>query len=79
MAAAAEKAMKKVTNQCMLITYSDSMGKDLMELYAIFKEEIAGVIEGGHILPPLPSSGARGLAPIIYEHVDAGFGDLEDI
>ncbi len=68
-----------MTNQCMLITYSDSMGKNLKELYEILEEEFTGVIEGVHILPFFPSSGDRGFAPITYDQVDPVFGDWEDI
>ena len=63
----------------MLITYSDSMGKNLKELYEILEEEFTGVIEGVHILPFFPSSGDRGFAPITYDQVDPVFGDWEDI
>lgn len=63
----------------MLITYSDSMGKDLKDLYEILGEEFEGVIEGVHILPFFPSSGDRGFAPITYDVVDPVFGDWEDI
>lgn len=66
-------------NKIMLITYSDSFGKDLKELkYVIdkfFKREINGI----HILPFYPSSGDRGFAPINYREVDTNFGTWDDI
>ena len=66
-------------NKIMLITYSDSFGKNLKELKQMvdtyFKREINGI----HILPFFPSSGDRGFAPINYREVDPQFGTWEDI
>ena len=66
-------------NKIMLITYSDSFGKNLKELKQMvdtyFKREINGI----HILPFFPSSGDRGFAPINYREVDSQFGTWEDI
>lgn len=63
----------------MLITYSDSFGKNLKELKGVldtyFKREVRSV----HILPFYPSSGDRGFAPINYRKVAEEFGDWEDI
>ena len=63
----------------MLITYADSMGKDLKDLRLVlnsyFKEAAAGV----HILPFFPSSGDRGFAPTDYKKVDPVFGGWSDI
>ena len=70
---------KSVTNQIMLITYSDSMGSNLKELYDVLEEHFEGAIGGIHILPFFPSSGDRGFAPITYDIVDPAFGDWEDI
>lgn len=71
--------MRKITNQIMLITYSDSMGNNLKDLYEILEEHFSGIIEGVHILPFFPSSGDRGFAPIDYFQVDPAFGTWEDI
>jgi len=71
--------MRKISNQIMLITYADSMGKNLKDLYEVLDEHFSGVIEGVHILPFFPSSGDRGFAPIDYFKVDPAFGDWEDI
>ncbi|WP_123043222.1 sucrose phosphorylase [Cohnella candidum] len=71
--------MKNITNQVMLITYADSMGNDLKELYGILDKHFEGVIGGVHILPFYPSSGDRGFAVINYDSVDPNFGDWEDI
>ena len=71
--------MQKISNQVMLITYADSMGKNLQELYSILDRHFGGVIGGVHILPFFPSSGDRGFAVINYDNVDQAFGNWEDI
>lgn len=66
-------------NKIMLITYSNSFGKNLKEVKAVidtyFKREIGAI----HILPFYPSSGDRGFAPIDYRKVWEEFGDWDDI
>ncbi len=68
-----------VDNKIMLITYADSLGKNLKELKEIvdghFREEIGAI----HILPFYPSSADRGFAPMTYREVDPAFGTWEDI
>lgn len=71
--------MKKIENKIMLITYADSMSKDLKELDEILSRHFKGVIGGLHILPFYPSSGDRGFAVINYDDVDPAFGTWEDI
>lgn len=44
-------SFKKVSNQIMLITYADSMGKNLKELEEILTTQVKGAIGGLHILP----------------------------
>jgi len=68
-----------IKNGIMLITYSDSLGRNLKELSDILKEYFSGSVEGVHILPFFPSSADRGFAPMTYQHVDAAFGDWDDI
>lgn len=63
----------------MLITYSDSMGKNLKELEEILDRYFHKAVAGVHILPFFPSSGDRGFAPMDYHKVDAAFGDWSDI
>lgn len=70
---------KKVSNQIMLITYPDSLGKNLKDLDYVLSEYLEGAVYGVHILPFFPSSGDRGFAPITYDVVDPSFGDWEDI
>ncbi len=63
-----------------LITYPDSLGGNLAALDELLASDLAGLFEGGvHILPPFPSSGDRGFAPLTYEELDRKFGTWEDI
>ena len=71
--------MKKLTNEVMLITYADSLGKNLKELDQVLSNELDGVVGGVHVLPFFPSTGDRGFAPEEYETVDPKFGDWSDI
>ncbi len=68
-----------IRNQIMLITYPDSMGKNLKELSEILDEHFGDIIGGLHILPFFPSSADRGFAPTTYEAVEPAFGDWNDI
>lgn len=63
----------------MLITYADSMGKNLGELHKIINKHYRKAIGGIHILPFYPSSADRGFAPIRYDKVDGNFGSFDDI
>lgn len=63
----------------MLITYSDSLGKDLKELSMVLDKYLNGVIGGIHLLPFFPSTGDRGFAPSDYTVVDPAFGEWEEI
>ena len=71
--------MKKVENKAMLITYANTMGKDLAALNEILGRYFKGVFGGIHILPFFPSSGDRGFAVINYDEVDPALGTWEDI
>ena len=71
--------MKKVENKIMLITYSDSLGKNLSELKEILDEHIKDAIGGIHVLPFFPSSGDRGFAPMTYRKVDPAFGAWKEV
>ncbi|MCL5996415.1 MAG: sucrose phosphorylase [Chloroflexi bacterium] len=69
-----------VKNQVQLITYPDSLGGNLRALNELLLRYFADVYEGGlHILPPFPSSGDRGFAPLNYKEIDPRFGTWEDI
>ena len=62
-----------------LLTYPDSLGGDLRALAALLDGPLDGLFEGVHILPPFPSSGDRGFAPLTYQEIDPQFGTWADI
>lgn len=66
-------------NKIMLITYPDSLGKDLKDLKEILDRYFKNAVGGVHILPFFPSSGDRGFAPMVYSKVDPPFGDWDNI
>jgi sucrose phosphorylase len=69
----------KFKNGVMLITYANSMGKNIRELQSILDSYFNGAIAGIHILPFFPSSSDRGFSPERYDIVDPELGDWEDI
>ena len=69
-----------VKNKVQLITYPDSLGGDLKSLNQVLETYFPNTFKGGiHILPPFPSSGDRGFAPLTYTKIDPKFGDWQDI
>jgi len=69
-----------INNKVQLITYPDSMGGDLEALNSVLSKQLKDVFKGGvHILPPFPSSGDRGFAPLTYFEIDSNFGSWKDI
>lgn len=69
-----------VKNKVQLITYPDSLGGDLKKLDQVLDRYFPNLFEGGiHILPPFPSSGDRGFAPLTYLEIDPKFGSWSDI
>src|SRR5437867_4906419 len=62
-----------------LITYPDSLTSNLGGLAELLGGPLAGLFHGVHILPPFPSSGDRGFAPLTYREIDPRFGTWEDI
>ncbi|MDF2614972.1 MAG: sucrose phosphorylase [Clostridia bacterium] len=68
-----------IQNKIMLITYADSIGKDLKDLKYVLDNYLNKVVGGVHILPFFPSSADRGFAPMTYQEVDRPFGKWEDI
>lgn len=69
-----------VKNKVQLITYPDSLGGDLKALKVNLDTYFPNLFEGGiHILPPYPSSGDRGFAPLTYFEIDPTFGSWEDV
>ena len=71
--------MRKIENKIMLITYADTMAKNLKDLDRVLSEKFPGLFGGLHVLPFYPSSGDRGFAVIDYDSVDPSFGTWEDI
>ena len=71
--------MGTIKNEIVLITYADSMGKNLKELREILTTYCQGVVGGVHLLPFFPSSADRGFAPLTYQEVDKNFGTWNDI
>jgi len=69
----------KLTNKVMLITYPDSIGKNLTDLNYIMNEYLSESIGGIHLLPFFPSTGDRGFSPTTYEIVDHKFGEWSQI
>ncbi len=69
----------KLDNKIMLITYPDSMGKDLNDLSFVLNKHFRDIIGGVHILPFYPSSGDRGFAPLTYQEVQKDFGSWEQV
>lgn len=63
----------------MLITYADSLGRNLQELNEILDKHLKGVVGGVHLLPFYPSSGDRGFAPMDYTQVDESFGSWSEV
>lgn len=69
-----------VKNQVQLITYPDSLGGDLKTLNNVLLKHFSDIFKGGvHILPPFPSSGDRGFAPLTYLEIEPTFGSWKDI
>ncbi|MTK52981.1 sucrose phosphorylase [Paludibacter sp.] len=69
-----------VKNKVQLITYPDSLGGNLKALNRILQKYFVDIFEGGiHILPPFPSSGDRGFAPLTYLEIEPAFGSWDDI
>ena len=69
-----------VKNQVQLITYPDSLGGDFKSLHYVLDKYFPGLFTGGiHILPPFPSSGDRGFAPLTYLEIEPKLGNWDDI
>jgi sucrose phosphorylase len=67
-------------NQVQLITYPDSLGGDLKTLNSVLQKYFPDIFKGGiHILPPFPSSGDRGFAPLTYMEIEPEFGSWSDL
>ena len=77
--AAATPERARVRPAPQLLTYPDSLGGDLRALGGLLDGPLDGLFGGVHVLPPFPSSGDRGFAPMTYEQIDPRFGTWADI
>lgn len=66
-------------NGVHLITYADSLGRNITELHSFLKNHLADALVGVHLLPFFPSSADRGFAPITYRKVEPAFGTWQDV
>ena len=71
--------MRGVPPRPQLLTYPDSLGGDLGALRDLLDGPLDGLFHGVHILPPFPSSGDRGFAPLTHVEIDARFGTWADV
>lgn len=62
-----------------LLTYPDSLGGSIRAIENLLRGPLDGVFSGVHVLPPFPSSGDRGFAPLTYRDIDPAFGTWADI
>ena len=69
----------QIKNEAMLITYSDSLGKNMKDLKFVLETYFKKSIGGVHLLPFFPSTGDRGFAPSDYTTVDPDLGSWEDV
>lgn len=71
--------MTTIRNAPQLITYPDSLGGTIASVADLLDGPLAGCFGGVHVLPPFPSSGDRGFAPIDYRAIDPRFGTWDDL
>jgi sucrose 6(F)-phosphate phosphorylase len=62
-----------------LLTYPDSLGGDLGAIGDLLDGRLDGLFGGVHVLPPFPSSGDRGFAPLTHVEIDPRFGTWADV
>lgn len=62
-----------------LITYPDSLGGDLSTLAELLEGPLGDGFGAVHVLPPFPSSGDRGFAPIDHRAIEPAFGTWDDL
>ncbi len=71
--------LDEIAPRPQLLTYPDSLGGDLASIGRLLDGPLAGLFTGVHVLPPFPSSGDRGFAPITYREIDPRFGSWADV
>lgn len=70
---------RAISPRPQLLTYPNSLGGGLSQLADLLDGRLSGLFRGVHILPPFPSSGDRGFAPLTYQEIDPRFGTWADI
>jgi sucrose phosphorylase len=70
---------QEIAPRPQLITYPDSLGGGLRAIGDLLDGPLDGAFRGVHVLPPFPSSGDRGFAPLTYAEIEPRFGDWADI
>jgi sucrose phosphorylase len=73
------KSAPSIAPRPQLLTYPDSLGGDLAALRRLLEGPLGGAFRGVHVLPPFPSSGDRGFAPVTYREIDPRFGSWDDV
>jgi sucrose phosphorylase len=68
-----------ITPRPQLLTYPNSLGGGVPQLADLLDGRLTGLFHGVHVLPPFPSSGDRGFAPLTYHEIDPRFGTWVDI
>jgi len=68
-----------IPNKVQLISYADSLGGNLRALRETLDRYFSSLFPVLHILPPFPSSGDRGFAPLCYTEIEKTFGTWDDI
>ncbi|MGL5540921.1 MAG: sucrose phosphorylase [Erysipelotrichaceae bacterium] len=66
-------------NNIQLITYPNSLGRNLKDLMQVLNHPLSKAFDVVHLLPPYPSSGDRGFAPLTYLEIEPSFGDWEQV
>lgn len=69
-------------NRPQLLTYPDSLGGTIADVTMLLRGPLDGLFSSVHILPPFPSTGDRGFAPVTYDQIDGRFGgwaEVEDL
>src|SRR3954451_7782931 len=62
-----------------LLPSPDSLGGGLGALGTLLNGPLDGLFHGVDVLPPFPSSGDRGFAPLTYREIDPRFGSWTDV
>ena len=61
-----------VKNKAMLITYPDSLGKNIKELTEVLEQDFGDAIGGVHLLPFFPSTGHRLITKMLVHNSEHG-------